>query len=48
MKPCEEQQTFGEFIDFVSQQGVRVATSATSSEKEIRYAQTRKSTKSGP
>ena len=43
VKPCEEQQTFEDFIDFVSQQGSRIATSATCSETEVRYAQTRES-----
>jgi hypothetical protein len=41
VKPCDEEQTFEEFIDFVSMQGVKVASSLTHSEMEIRYAQTR-------
>ena len=41
MKPYDEEQTFEEFIDFISMQGVRVASSLTHSEMEIRYAQTR-------
>jgi hypothetical protein len=48
VKPCEEQQPFEEFIDFVSQQEIRVATSANPGEKEVRYAQTRESTENGP
>jgi len=40
VKPWEEQQTFEEFIDFVSQQGIRAGSSAASAENEVRYAQT--------
>jgi jumonji domain-containing protein 7 len=41
IKPLEEQQTFEEFIEFVSQQGIRAGTSNASGENEVRYAQTR-------
>jgi hypothetical protein len=43
VKPWEEQQTFEEFIDSVSQQGIRAGSSAASAENEVRYAQTRES-----